>query len=76
MNYQVNPKLQLRFGYGWIETFNYGDIPIQAAGKTFTEHRTCQMATLTDNVGRMGLSHCFFLEQRWIGRCTNPASVK
>jgi hypothetical protein len=76
VNYQAGPQLQLRAGYGWIETFNYGDIPIQAAGKTFTEHRAWQMATLNNKTGRMNLSHRFMLEQRWIGRYTNPASVK
>ncbi|MFN5134780.1 MAG: DUF2490 domain-containing protein, partial [Chitinophagaceae bacterium] len=30
MNFQLSPKVQLRAGYAWIETFNYGDIPIQA----------------------------------------------
>jgi Protein of unknown function (DUF2490) len=76
MNYQLSPKVQLRAGYAWIETFNYGDFPIQAAGKTFTEHRIWQMATVTDKVGRVDMSHRFLLEQRWIGRFTDPASVK
>lgn len=76
VNYRVNPKLVLRAGYAWIETFNYGDIPIQAAGKTFTEHRTYQMATLSDKVNNTEISHRFMLEQRWIGRYTNPAAVK
>jgi hypothetical protein len=76
VNYQAGPLLQLRAGYGWIETFNYGDIPIQAAGKTFTEHRAWQMATITQKTGRVNLSHRFMLEQRWIGRYTNPALIK
>jgi Protein of unknown function (DUF2490) len=76
VNYRVNPKLSLRAGYAWIETFNYGDIPIQAAGKTFTEHRTYQMATLTDKISNADISHRFMLEQRWIGRYINPAASK
>jgi len=49
VNYQLNPKIQFRLGYAWIETFSYGEIPINGMGKDFTEHRLFQMATLTDN---------------------------
>lgn len=76
VNYRVNPKLLLRAGYAWIETFNYGDIPIQAAGKTFTEHRTYQMATLSDKIAATEISHRFMLEQRWIGRYLDPSVAK
>ncbi|MBK8565660.1 MAG: DUF2490 domain-containing protein [Saprospiraceae bacterium] len=72
LNYQASKCLQLRLGYAWIETFPYGDIPINALGRDFTEHRAFQMATLTDKLGRLDLSHRFMLEQRWIGRYTNP----
>jgi hypothetical protein len=76
INYQVNNKLTLRAGYAWIETFPYGDIPLQAAGKRFPEHRAFQMATITDNINRLEMSHRFMLEQRWIGRYTNAALSK
>jgi hypothetical protein len=33
LNYQLNPKMQLRLGYAWIETSPYGDIPINSFGK-------------------------------------------
>ncbi len=72
VNYQANEKLTLRLGYAWIETFPYGDIPLQAAGKRFPEHRTYQMATITDNIKLMDVSHRFMIEQRWVGRYTNP----
>jgi hypothetical protein len=76
VNYQLNPKVTLRAGYAWIETFPYGDIPLQAAGKRFPEHRTYQMITLTDQISKVEMSHRFMLEQRWIGRYTNPALSK
>ncbi len=76
VNYQVNNKLTLRLGYAWVETFPYGDIPLQAAGKRFPEHRAFQMATITDNINRVEMSHRFMLEQRWIGRYTNVALSK
>jgi hypothetical protein len=73
INYTLNPKVTLRLGYANIETFNYGDIPINGMGKNFNEHRTYQMATLTDKVNIVDLSHRFMLEQRWIGRYSNAA---
>jgi Protein of unknown function (DUF2490) len=73
INYQASSKLTLRLGYAWVETFAYGDIPLQAAGKRFPEHRAFQMATIADNSSRVEMSHRFMLEQRWIGRYTNAA---
>ena len=71
LNYQLNAKIQLRAGYANIETFPYGDIPINALGKDFTEHRLFQMATVNDKVSLFDLSHRFMLEQRWLGRYSN-----
>lgn len=75
-NYQANNKVSLRLGYAWIETFPYGDIPLQAAGKRFPEHRIFQMATIADQLNRIDISHRFMLEQRWTGRYTNAALSK
>ena len=76
INYKVNQKLSLRAGYAWIETYNYGDIPINSFGKQFTEHRAYQMATINDKMGTVELSHRFMLEQRWIGRYTKASLPK
>ena len=76
LNYQLNPKMEARVGYAWIETFPYGDIPINGMGRTFTEHRTFQMLTLTDKIAAFGLSHRFMLEQRWVGRYSSANVVK
>lgn len=76
LNYQINPKVQLRFGYAWIETFPYGEIPINGMGKDFSEHRLFQMATITDKVSIVDLSHRFMLEQRWVGRYSNTNMTK
>ena len=70
VNYQLNQKIQLRLGYAWIETFPYGDFPLNSFGKDFTEHRSFQMATISDKVSVVDLSHRFMLEQRWVGRYT------
>ena len=53
LNYQANQKLQLRLGYAWIETYPYGEYPINGMGKDFTEHRIYQMATLTDKISKL-----------------------
>ena len=50
VNYIFNPKVQVRAGYAWIETYPYGDIPINGFGKDFTEHRLYQMVTISDKV--------------------------
>lgn len=73
INYQANPNLQLRFGYAWAETFPYGEIPLNGMGKDFTEHRIYEMATVTDKIGKIDLSHRFMLEQRWVGRYSNAS---
>lgn len=70
--YQFGPKAQARIGYAWAETFPYGDFPINALGRDFTEHRVFQMAMLTEKQGRLDFTHRFMLEQRWIGRYTDP----
>lgn len=76
VSYQLNPKISVRAGYAWAETFPYGDIPLQAAGKRFPEHRAFQMLTLSDQSGKVEMSHRFMLEQRWVGRYTNPSLSK
>jgi hypothetical protein len=76
VNYRVNDQLTVRLGYAWIETFPYGEYPIQAAGRQFPEHRIFQMATLRNPVGRVDVSHRFMLEQRWVGRFDAAASPR
>ena len=71
LNYQINSKVQLRMGYAWIETYPYGDIPINGFGKDFTEHRIFEAITVTDKISIIDFSHRFMLEQRWIGRYSN-----
>lgn len=76
VNYQIDPKIQIRLGYAWIETFPYGEIPINGMGKNFTEHRLFQMITITDKISIVDLSNRFMLEQRWVGRYSNANLTK
>lgn len=68
VNYQLRPNVLFRVGYAWIETFPYGEIPINGLGRDFTEHRIFQMAQLTQKEGIVDISHRFMLEQRFVGR--------
>lgn len=74
VNYKPDPAVTLRLGYAWAETFNYGDIPINGFGKTFTEHRIFQMAQIGQTVKSLALSHRFMLEQRFVGRFDSAES--
>ncbi len=71
VSYNLNPNIQLRVGYGWIETFPYGDYPINPYSKNFTEHRIYEMVTLNNKLSIVDFSHRFMLEQRWVGRYSN-----
>lgn len=68
VTYQLNPRVMFRIGYGWIETFPYGEIPINGLGRDFTEHRLFQMVQLSHKEGIVDFSHRFMLEQRFVGR--------
>ncbi|MGY6560547.1 MAG: DUF2490 domain-containing protein [Luteibaculaceae bacterium] len=67
VNYHANSRVLFRAGYANIETFNYGEIPINGFGMRFTEHRTFQMIRLIKQEGRVAFHNRFMLEQRFIG---------
>ena len=68
VNYQLNPRVLFRAGYALIETFPYGEIPINGLGRDFTEHRIFEMVQLSHKEGKVDISHRFMLEQRFVGR--------
>ena len=72
VNYKLTPDVLFRVGYAWAETYPYGDIPLNGFGKDFTEHRIFEMAQLSQKVSALSISHRFMLEQRWVGRYSNP----
>jgi hypothetical protein len=72
VNYKAGENVILRAGYGWIETWPYGELPLNGAGRDFTEHRIFEMIQLSDNIGRSEWSHRWMLEQRWVGRYSTP----
>lgn len=75
VNYHLNENATARIGYGWIETYPYGDYSINKFGKQFTEHRTYQTITTTQKIGRFDLSNRYMLEQRWLATYNNASSA-
>ncbi len=63
--YAINPILSGTLGYGWINTYPYGEQPIP--GET-GEHRAWQQIVLNSKIGRLSIQHRYRLEQRWIER--------
>lgn len=72
----ISDKVSLRAGYAWAETYNYGDIPINAFGKGFSEHRIYEAVVINNALGILETSQRLMLEQRWIGRYNSAMSVK
>lgn len=68
VNYNLNPRVLFRVGYAWIETFPYGEYPINGLGRDFSEHRIFEMVQLSHKEGIVDFSHRFMLEQRFVGR--------
>ncbi|UUV22745.1 DUF2490 domain-containing protein [Paenimyroides aestuarii] len=68
VNYHLNQRVLFRAGYAWIETYPYGDIPLNGLGRDFTEHRLFQMVQLSHKETIVDFSHRFMLEQRFVGR--------
>ena len=66
-NYKLNDNITAHLGYGWIETFPYGDYPIASAG-TFPEHRIYEQFSFRQPVNKWTFTHRFRIEQRWLGR--------
>lgn len=76
LNRLVMPGVNVRAGYALVETYNYGDYPLNNLGKQFTEHRAYEVVTLNNTIGIGEHSNRFMLEQRWVGRYTDPSLTK
>lgn len=71
-NYNLNPDIQFRVGYAWIETYPYGEIPINVLGKTFSEHRALGMAQIAHHTDRLDFYQRVGLELRYVGSFSHP----
>ena len=68
LNYQPVSNVLFRIGYGWIETFDYGEIPLNVYGKAFTEHRLFEAIQLSHRTSGVDFLHRMMLEQRFVGK--------
>jgi hypothetical protein len=76
INFQPDKSILFRLGYANVETFPYGDYPINSMGKQFTEHRIFEMVSLQNKIHSADLTHRFILEQRFSGKYSNAALAK
>lgn len=61
LNYEVNDKISLSSGYGFIRTYPYGEIP----GRLSHEHRLYQQASFKHPAGPIRIEHRLRQEERW-----------
>lgn len=73
VNYKLNENITAHLGYGFIQTFPYGDYPIAASG-TFPEHRIYEQLSFRQPVKKWTFTHRFRVEQRWLRRKINGIS--
>ena len=67
INRKLNDQITVHLGYGWIETFPYGDYPLANNG-TFPEHRLYEQISFKQPIKKFTFTHRFRIEQRWLGR--------
>ncbi|MEQ8704745.1 MAG: DUF2490 domain-containing protein [Phaeodactylibacter sp.] len=72
LDYYLTDNSTLTAGYGWIESFPYGEQPVPA---TFTEHRIWQQWSINQRVGRLYVNHRYRLEQRFLEHPENSGYV-
>lgn len=65
VNYRLSPNVLLTGGYGFVETYRYGDYPAKAA---FPEHRFFEQAQITRKAAKLDWVNRLRLEQREIGQ--------
>lgn len=64
LDFYAKPDLRFTIGYGFIETYPYGEF---AVSKAFPEHRIWQQLLAQQDFGKIKLAHRYRLEQRMIG---------
>jgi hypothetical protein len=63
VNFQLNRKVMLTAGYGYVETHRYGDFP---ARQKFPEHRAFEQVLVTQRLGGLDWQNRLRFEQRHI----------
>lgn len=62
---QASPAIRFSWGYAFAETWPYGKMPVALR---FPEHRMWEQVQLAQSVNRVGITHRYRLEQRWLGQ--------
>jgi len=70
VNFALNQNVILTTGYGFVDTFEYGDYPVPYR---FPEHRLFEQLLLKQNLGKLDIQHRYRLEQRFLGVRSDPA---
>jgi len=70
VNFNVNKNVTLTAGYGFVDTYPYGDFPVT---NRFPEHRIFQQIVLKHDLGKLGMQHRYRLEQRYLGQKVQPS---
>ena len=71
LEYEINPKVSVMWGYAWIKTFPYGSQPVL---HEFNENRLFEQLNLKDKIGRFEIQHRYRLEQRWLEQYAKNAT--
>jgi hypothetical protein len=72
VNYKLGDKVMFTIGYGFIETYTYGNPPLarvnnQGKEQSFPEHRIYQDLLFNNDMGGFEIGHRLRMEQRWLG---------
>ena len=59
----VAPGVRVGGGYAWVATAPYGEAP---SATPVREHRAWQQLSMSQRIGRLGVTHRYRLEQRWL----------
>lgn len=70
VNYQLNRNMMLTLGYGYVQSYPYGDYP---TAQSAPEHRVYQQLLAKHKTKAIGWQHRFRLEQRLVGQRPVPA---
>ena len=71
LEYEINPKVSVMWGYAWIKTFPYGSQPVL---HEFDENRLFEQLNLKDKVGPFEIQHRCRLEQRLLEQYAKNAT--
>lgn len=64
LRFQAAPPIRFSWGYAFVETWPYGKLPVALRAP---EHRMWEQVQLAQTVNRVGITHRYRLEQRWLG---------